>query len=344
MMNYKNCWLTLNRACNLRCKWCYARNTEYKNDDYMSAKTAYRLIDLCKDLAIKHITLIGGEITIYPHLFEVIDYCHKQNIACGIVTNGLQCKNEPFVKKLKLHGINKISLSLKGENADAYKDITSVDAFDDIITAVKNCFANGIRVGVSMVLTEDNINTYLEGIKTMKSVGVNSFHLSFCYNFNASKNESNYLKLHNPKRLIQLFIATYRCLDLLTEHNFRLQSGYPLCLWDDKLLNEMSSKGQIDTICQLLSKSGLIFDCQGNIIPCNAMHEIKLGQLNKDFKTAKDLVELTKTPSFKNAYNKLCGLPDESCLSCKKLPYCGGGCVCQWTNYDFKRLMKTLCV
>ena len=74
---YKNCWLTLNHACNLNCKWCYAKDTGYLKSDDMSLDMAYDIIDICHDLSINHITLIGGEPTIYPHLFDVIDYDYK---------------------------------------------------------------------------------------------------------------------------------------------------------------------------------------------------------------------------------------------------------------------------
>lgn len=339
-MNYKSCWLTLNRACNLRCKWCYARNTAYKKDDDMPLSLAFQIIDLCKELKIRHITLIGGEPTIYPHLFEVIDYCHNKKISCGIVTNGLVCKDKNFVQNLKEHGINSIALSLKGEDRTTFQNITGTDGFTDTIEAIKNCLENKVNVSVSMVLTEENIDTYLNGIKTMKEIGVKSFHLSFCYEFDTSLDHNKYLSCHNPKKLIDAFVKGYKELDEVTEHNFSLQEGYPLCLWESNIVKEMNQKGQISTICQLLGKSGLIFDSQGNLIPCNAMSEIKLGKLNVDFSTAKELLNYTETEAFKKVYSKLCGLPDKECLNCRELAYCGGGCVCQWTNYDFNQLME----
>ena len=39
-------WLNLNRACNLRCKWCYASGTGFSSKDDMSLKLAKELIDL----------------------------------------------------------------------------------------------------------------------------------------------------------------------------------------------------------------------------------------------------------------------------------------------------------
>ncbi len=33
-------------------------------------------------------------------------------------------------------------------------------------------------------------------------------------------------------------------------------------------------------------------------------------------------------------------VPNKKCLNCKMYENCGGGCVCQWTNYSFSDLMK----
>lgn len=54
-MNYKTCWLTVNRACNLRCKWCYAQETGLKKENDMPLKMAKDLVDICSDIGIKHI-------------------------------------------------------------------------------------------------------------------------------------------------------------------------------------------------------------------------------------------------------------------------------------------------
>ncbi|MBU1557822.1 hypothetical protein KKC45_02575, partial [Patescibacteria group bacterium] len=31
-VNPKNGWITVNRTCNMRCKWCYAKETEYRGE------------------------------------------------------------------------------------------------------------------------------------------------------------------------------------------------------------------------------------------------------------------------------------------------------------------------
>ena len=50
--DFKTGWLTLNRTCNLRCKWCYARDTEYKSSLTMSKDLAFELIDFFDSISI----------------------------------------------------------------------------------------------------------------------------------------------------------------------------------------------------------------------------------------------------------------------------------------------------
>ena len=339
-MEYKTCWITVNRACNLRCKWCYAKDSNYLYKDNLDFKTAKEMVDICKDLNIKHITLIGGEPTLYPQLFSLINYIHEKNIHCGFVSNGLAFEDDSYVKKLIDCGIKSFSISLKGENREVFKDVTGYDKWSNVLNGIKTCLDNGCKVTVSMVLTEENIDTFIEGVKQCYDLGVRNFSFSFCYEFTPHYDNINIKNVKNPKNLITKFANIYPKLDEVTNGKFNLFQTFPLCLWDEKFISLMIGKRQITSICQLLNQSGLIFDTDGYIIPCNAMFEIKLGKLKEDFNNAKELMEYVQSKEVVDAYKKLRGLPSVKCLECKKLIYCGGGCVCQWTNYKFEDLFK----
>ena len=102
----------------------------------------------------------------------------------------------------------------------------------------------------------------------------------------------------------------------------------------------MVKRKQISTACQLLGRKGLIFDSEGYQIPCNAMNAIRLGKFGEDFSDLKSFKQYLTTASLQKAYQKLCGIPDEKCLECNSLMFCGGVYVCQWTNYkslDYSR-------
>lgn len=339
-MNYKICWLTLNRACNLKCKWCYAKGTDYKKDDDIEFKMAKDIVDICSSLKIPHITLIGGEPTIYPYLKDVISYCHSKDISCGIVTNGVKLAEEDFLHSMFEVNQRSFSISLKGENARAFSDVTGANLFDTVLIGITNCLKNGINPTVSMVLTDENIDTFIEGVKTLKQIGVKRFHFSFCYEFAVNADCKEILSKTNPKKLVKKFIEHYAELDQITEGKFVLFETFPLCIWDADFINLMNEKNQIKTVCQLLHRSGLIFDSKGNLLPCNAMPSIKLGRLYSDFSTASELLKFTETLEIKKIYDKLCSVPDVTCLECKNYDNCGGGCVCHWTNYNFDTLQK----
>ncbi len=331
--DFKTGWLTINRACNLRCKWCYARDTEYKSSLTMSKDLAFELIDFFDSINVKHMILIGGEPTIHPHFFEIIKYAKEKKIKCALVTNGLMFKNDEFISKYKSFGLNSVSLSLKGENEKTYKEITGFDGFQETIGIIKKLVSSDISVSVSMVLTESNIYSFTDAIPILLNAGVKQFHFSFCYDFNLCGAKKD---VFSPISLLEMFGNIYEKLNSLTNEHFKLQNGLPLCYWDKTLLHKMIERRQISTVCQLLTRKGLIFDSEGYHIPCNAMYALKLGKFGEDFRDPTSFRKYLNTEGVQKTYQKLCGVPDEGCLSCDKLIHCGGGCVCQYTNYKLK--------
>ncbi|MCI7068513.1 MAG: radical SAM protein [Mollicutes bacterium] len=331
--DFKTGWLTLNRTCNLRCKWCYARDTEYKSSLTMSKDLAFELIDFFDSINVKHIILIGGEPTIHPDFFEILEYAKEKKVKCALVTNGLMFKNDEFIDKYKSMGMNRVSLSLKGEDEKTYKEITGFDGFQETIDIIKKLVSSDISVSVSMVLTENNMNSFTDVIPTLLNAGAKRFHFSFCYDFNLCGVKKG---IFSPISLLEMFGNIYEKLNSLTNGHFTLQNGLPLCYWDKTLLRKMINRKQISTVCQLLTRKGLIFDSEGYHIPCNAMYALKLGKFGEDFRDPSSFKQYLNSEVVQNTYQKLCGVPDENCLHCNKLVHCGGGCVCQYTNYKLK--------
>ena len=331
-MNLRRCWLTLNRACNLRCVWCYAANTNYKADDVLSFEDATKIVDICNDLNVKGIVLMGGEPTLYPHLFDLINYIHDKKMRVSLITNGILFSDEKFADEILSTNIDGITVSFKGENRDVFTNVTGFDRYNDVIKGIRYLTQKGKKFTVSMVLTEENIPSYIEGVKELYSIGVKRFHLSFCYEMQYS---SAYQLPDKPSNIIHRFVDSYDELDKACEGHFDLFNGYPLCMWPPDFLSRLVEKGQVNTVCQLLKHAGLVFDTDGNIIPCNAMTDIKLGKLNEDFFDAETLVDHLKKPKIDDIFRELRCVPDFSCLKCKALSNCGGGCVCHWTKYSF---------
>jgi len=52
-------WLTVNRFCNFRCSWCYAKETQFRPEDDMSFDLACELVNLMTSLGVRNTILIG---------------------------------------------------------------------------------------------------------------------------------------------------------------------------------------------------------------------------------------------------------------------------------------------
>jgi MoaA/NifB/PqqE/SkfB family radical SAM enzyme len=131
-------WLTINRACNLRCGWCYAKGTAFSQHDTMSTKTAERSLDLLSDLGIKGVILIGGEPTIHPQFIDIVKKIRARNMATYVVTNALRFASSAFLTKATEAGIESITISLKASNAQDFLANTGTDGFAKTVRAIRN--------------------------------------------------------------------------------------------------------------------------------------------------------------------------------------------------------------
>lgn len=335
------CWLTLNRACNLRCKWCYAKETGFSGKDEMPLPLAKRIIDLCAEGGIPSIILIGGEPTVYPHILDVIRYAAASGIQTTLVTNGILLADKERLRAYLDAGLSKVSLSLKAHDAETYRELTGADGFSSALDAIENLAEAHARFGVSTVLTGENIPQYIEGLKAAKARGAHSFALSFCYNVCMGADAEKYLEKNNPYRLAEAFAASYPTLkEALGETYFSLEQSLPQCVWRDEDIARMQEDGRIHSICQLMAGTGLLFDTEGYLIPCNALYTMRYGKIGENFDDFDGLLTYLKEPSVAELFARLRGAPDEACLSCEKAATCGGGCVTNWTNYSFEELQK----
>ena len=335
------CWLTLNRACNLRCKWCYARETGFGKQDEMPLPLAKSIIDLCHEGGIPSIILIGGEPTVYPYVLDVIRYATEKGIRTTLVTNGLLLADKERLARYLDAGLTKISLSLKAHNEESYRALTGADGFSLALKAIENLAEAKAKFSVSTVLTGENIPDFIEGLKEAKARGAHSFGLSFCYNVCYGGDSDAHLEKNNPYRLAEAFETCYPTLkEALEGTHFSLEQALPQCVWREGVIEEMQKENHVHSICQLMSGTGLLFDTDGYLIPCNALYTMQYGKLFRDFSNYRELLSFLQTPAVREMFARLRGAPDESCLSCNHAATCGGGCVTNWTNYSFSELQK----
>lgn len=341
----RTCWLTINRACNLRCKWCYSFDNGYSAKNNASNELICQILDICQEGKINSVVLIGGEPTISPSFLFAVQEAKKRSIRTCLTTNGLRFLDQEFLDECVTAGLDSVNVSLKSFEEESYFENTGFRRYHDTLFALSSLTKTPMAVSASIVLTKQNLLDLDKMVKDLLKSGVQHFSFSFCHYFNESEKENRQFLLdNNPYELIGLLQKQIPILESLLTHgeSFAFQMGFPRCIYDAGFIDEMERKHHISESCQLLERSGILFDTDGTLIPCNHLYGIPLGKLNVDFASFPELENFLKTPSVVKKYRILCGVPDPMCFSCSDRHHCGGGCVIDWTNYTFHQLQNDL--
>ncbi|MCM1222755.1 MAG: radical SAM protein [Lachnospiraceae bacterium] len=340
MNKIETVWLTLNRVCNLRCNWCYAKSLNFQNAQNMNLFLAKDLVDFSNQLGINEIALIGGEPTCYEELTNLISYISNKGIDTWLITNGIKFKDYSYVEKLSKAGLTGINFSLKGWSKQSYFSNTKVDAFEDILCALKNISNSNIRCKVSFVISSDNIDHLIDIVKLAVDFKIKEFYFSFEHDFSFLDGINSQYDIEKISKIIDGFSQCYCELDKITNGNFILHQSYPLCLWDNEIIQKLTEKKQIYTSCSLIRKSGIVFDTDGSLIPCNAMYQTPIGKFGSDFKDSATFDRFWNSNKTVSIYNLLKKLPNAKCYDCKNSLICGGGCISNWAHFSYDDLVK----
>ena len=105
-------WFTVNHLCNLECRWCYGQGQSISSSSNMDMKTARNLLAVSQSIGIGHITIIGGEPTLWPHLVEFNHLCAQSKIKTTIVTNAIRFSDDEFWGRYVSCSNDTVSVSL----------------------------------------------------------------------------------------------------------------------------------------------------------------------------------------------------------------------------------------
>lgn len=332
--------LTINRFCNFRCLWCYAKAMSYSKDDDMSFDLAKTLVDFSKTLGAKSILLTGGEPTYYPYLSELIKYIKKEGLESILLTNGYKFKNIGFLKKVEKAGLNKIVFSIKAANAKQQKKLTTVNAFDDIKQAIRNlATVKNIKVGYCTVISNDTIDNIEEFAKMIAEIDTTKCLMYSTCNPVFDKNGSiNKKYVTEPRYLIDVFMKKFGKIREILNDKVLIEQSLASCLWPKEFIKNLNEKKQLVFNCHLKKRNGLIFDKDGKIVMCNTLLPFPIGQYNVDFTTKEEFEKFWMSEKIISLYRKICEYPSTKCQICDDYLDCGGGCPLKWFAYNAEEM------
>lgn len=167
--------------CNYNCEFCYYKDRLHERD---SLDTIKQRADDIHAYGIKQIDLSGGESSVEPNWFKILDYCNERFEHISCVSHGGKFADIEFLKKSKQHGLKEILFSLHGSNAELHDAITGKKgSFERIVKAIYNCNEIGIVVRINCTVYDTN-HTYLateyaDLIRQMQPLELNFIALNY---------------------------------------------------------------------------------------------------------------------------------------------------------------------
>jgi len=179
--------INIGTVCNNDCLFCMSSGEGRKRS----------LIDfnvICQDLekyrqeAYDSIGFLGGEITIYPQVLELISYAKNLGYkSIHIISNARKFNDFSFLKKLVNSGVTRISVSVHSHVKDIENYLNNRDAYDEQIAGIKNLLKlyNSKqlkeRIALNMVINKLNFQTLDKTIKFFNNLGIRDFRLNFIW-------------------------------------------------------------------------------------------------------------------------------------------------------------------
>lgn len=160
------------RACNLRCRHCYASATAGPAEGEFSTAEAKRFIDGLAKAGVPVLLFSGGEPLMRPDFFELVEYAKERAIRPVISTNGTLITPE-VARRIKEAGVGYVGVSLDGleELNDRMRKVAG--AFRMALDGIRNCVAVGQRVGLRFTITRENYRDIAAIFDLVEREGIN---------------------------------------------------------------------------------------------------------------------------------------------------------------------------
>jgi mycofactocin biosynthetic radical S-adenosylmethionine protein MftC len=146
----------LTYACNLSCVHCLSASGRRDPRELTTAECK-AVIDELQRMQVFYVNIGGGEPTVRPDFWELLDYATERGVGVKFSTNGV--KITPAVAQcLAASDYVDVQISLDGATAEVNDQIRGAGSYDTALQAMRNLADAGFRgFKISVVVTRANV-------------------------------------------------------------------------------------------------------------------------------------------------------------------------------------------
>lgn len=149
----------LTYACNLECAHCLSSSGR-RDPRELSTEQCKAVIDELQRMQVFYVNIGGGEPTIRPDFWELLEYAVNHQVGVKFSTNGVRLNPEraAFLASPACNGYVDVQISLDGATAEVNDYVRGPGSYDMALTALQNLQDAGFEdAKISVVCTRQNI-------------------------------------------------------------------------------------------------------------------------------------------------------------------------------------------
>ncbi|GAA0981916.1 Putative mycofactocin radical SAM maturase MftC [Nocardioides aquaticus] len=146
----------LTYACNLECAHCLSSSGR-RDPDELTTEQCEAVIDELQRMQVFYVNIGGGEPTIRPDFWHLLEYAVAHDVGVKFSTNGVRITPER-ARFLASTDYVDVQISLDGATAEVNDYVRGPGSYDTAITALQNLQDAGfVDAKISVVCTRENI-------------------------------------------------------------------------------------------------------------------------------------------------------------------------------------------
>ncbi|MGX7680052.1 mycofactocin radical SAM maturase [Jatrophihabitans sp. DSM 45814] len=147
----------LTYACNLACVHCLSSSGR-RDPRELSTAECEAVIDELERMQVFYVNIGGGEPTVRPDFWHLVDYATAHHVGVKFSTNGVRISKE-VAARLATSDYVDVQISLDGATAAVNDNVRGTGSFDTAVTAMQNLFDAGFAgFKISVVVTRENVD------------------------------------------------------------------------------------------------------------------------------------------------------------------------------------------
>ncbi len=300
-------WISVTNQCNLRCIHCHL-SSGVPLEDELTTEEICQVISDAAELGAEKLVITGGEPLLRKDILKILEYGSQHIEKVTLLTNGVFITEEMAGKLKEL--LVSVQVSLDGACPETNDFIRGKGSYKKVISGLQKLVKAGAQPVISMTVLKKTVNEISEMADLAKKLGITYLHFPILQIKGRAKENEALITLENEDLVKAtreiLEIPETRSIGVTLEKNVR-----------DKI-EKMQRVDFCEAGCSMVSVSS-----DGNVYPCNGLHEDEFCAGNIREQPLKDIWEESEVFSkFKSFF--VSDIPE--CRTCDIKFFCGGGC------------------